>query len=235
MKGENLLRKLAFIAIVASALVYLPFSVPHASAGALEDVQALMQMKKDFEQGNKSAAVAALTQAILAKTGKQDIAQIIATGDINQAAQNYAKQLAAEELNRRLLPYQNQINLLQTLLNINNQLKPETAKANDALLGAPKNYKRVIDITATAYAPGPLDNGKWGNLTYMGGTVHKGVAAVDPNVIPMGSKLWVEGYGYAVAEDQGSAIKGNRIDLAFDTRQEALDYGIKKVKVYILE
>ena len=89
-------------------------------------------------------------------------------------------------------------------------------------------------MTATAYAPGPLDNGKWNNLTYMGGTVQHGVAAVDPRVIPMGTKLWVEGYGEAIAEDQGSAIKGNRIDLAFDKRNDALDYGIQNVKIYVL-
>ncbi|MDD4600596.1 MAG: 3D domain-containing protein, partial [Negativicutes bacterium] len=83
-------------------------------------------------------------------------------------------------------------------------------------------------------APGPLDNGKWNNLTYVGGIVQKGVVAVDPKIIPMGTKLWVEGYGQAVAEDQGSAIKGNRIDLAFNDRQEAIDYGIQNVKVYVL-
>jgi len=90
-------------------------------------------------------------------------------------------------------------------------------------------------MTATAYAPGALDNGKWGNLTYMGGKVRKGVAAVDPDVIPMGTRLWIEGYGEAVAEDQGSAIQGNRIDLAFNNRSEALNYGIQRVKAYVLE
>ena len=69
----------------------------------------------------------------------------------------------------------------------------------------------------------------------MGGKVRKGVAAVDPTVIPMGTKLWIEGYGEAIAEDQGSAIKGNRIDLAFNNRSEALDYGIQPVKVYVLK
>jgi len=62
----------------------------------------------------------------------------------------------------------------------------------------------------------------------------RGIVAVDPKVIPMGTKLYVEGYGEAIAADQGGAIKGNRIDLYFDTHQQALNYGMKTVNVTIL-
>ena len=61
-----------------------------------------------------------------------------------------------------------------------------------------------------------------------------GVVAVDPNVIPLRTKLYVEGYGFAIAADVGGAIKGNRIDLFFNTIDECMNYGRKKVKVYIL-
>lgn len=61
------------------------------------------------------------------------------------------------------------------------------------------------------------------------------VIAVDPNVIPLGSKVWVEGYGAAVAGDIGSAIKGKRIDVFIPSRSKALDWGRKTVKVKILE
>ncbi|MBP8819787.1 MAG: hypothetical protein KBG91_05085 [Syntrophomonadaceae bacterium] len=47
----------------------------------------------------------------------------------------------------------------------------------------------------------------------------------------MGSRLYIEGYGDAIAADQGNAIKGNRIDLCFSTHQQALNWGIKTVKV----
>ncbi|HSI67458.1 MAG TPA: 3D domain-containing protein, partial [Planococcus sp. (in: firmicutes)] len=60
------------------------------------------------------------------------------------------------------------------------------------------------------------------------------VIAVDPSVIPLGSKVWVEGYGNAIAGDTGGAIKGNKIDLFMPDRSDALAFGRKQVKVKIL-
>ncbi|WLR48470.1 ubiquitin-like domain-containing protein [Halobacillus litoralis] len=64
---------------------------------------------------------------------------------------------------------------------------------------------------------------------------NKKVVAVDPNVIPLGSRVWVEGYGYAIAGDTGGAINGNRIDLFVSSRSEALKFGSRNVKVKILD
>ncbi|MGW6253130.1 ubiquitin-like domain-containing protein [Peribacillus butanolivorans] len=60
------------------------------------------------------------------------------------------------------------------------------------------------------------------------------IIAVDPSVIPMGSKVYVEGYGYAVAADKGGAIKGNRIDVFFSSKNDAYRWGVKKVKIRVL-
>ncbi|MDO7488542.1 LysM peptidoglycan-binding domain-containing protein [Peribacillus sp. NPDC096622] len=60
------------------------------------------------------------------------------------------------------------------------------------------------------------------------------VIAVDPSVIPLGSKVYVEGYGYATAADTGSAIKGNRVDIFVPNEQDAVNWGVKNVKVQIL-
>lgn len=62
-----------------------------------------------------------------------------------------------------------------------------------------------------------------------------GVIAVDPSVIPLGTKVWVEGYGYAVARDTGGNIKGNRIDVHMPSQAAALRFGTKNVKVKILK
>lgn len=103
---------------------------------------------------------------------------------------------------------------------------------------APSEYQQQLDIIATAYAPGPHDNEQWGNKTYLGTQVRPGIIAVDPKVIPLGSRVYIEypdGHGeYAVAEDTGGAIKGNRIDIAKWTVKEAEDFGIQHVKVYII-
>ncbi len=115
-------------------------------------------------------------------------------------------------------------------------VKPDTEKKESGDI--PANYEKVLDITATAYAPGPLDNDQWGDKTYLGTTIRPGVVAVDPNVIPLGSRLYVkypDGHGeYAVAEDTGGAIKGNRIDIAMMDRGNATKFGIKPVKVYVV-
>ncbi|WP_066185722.1 MULTISPECIES: ubiquitin-like domain-containing protein [Gracilibacillus] len=63
----------------------------------------------------------------------------------------------------------------------------------------------------------------------------EGVVAVDPNVIPLGTKVWVEGYGYAIARDTGGNIKGNKIDLHMSSPQKAASYGMKNVQVKIMD
>ncbi|MCQ6278499.1 LysM peptidoglycan-binding and 3D domain-containing protein [Bacillus sp. EB600] len=60
------------------------------------------------------------------------------------------------------------------------------------------------------------------------------VIAVDPSVIPLGSKVYVEGFGEATAADTGGAIKGNRIDVFIPSEQDAINFGVKQVKVTLL-
>lgn len=93
--------------------------------------------------------------------------------------------------------------------------------------------KRVLTLTATGYGPG--ENGPWGNRTALGTRVRFGVVAVDPRVIKLGTRLYVEGYGECVAEDTGGAIKGMRIDLAFNSDSVANQYGRRRVRVVILD
>jgi len=103
---------------------------------------------------------------------------------------------------------------------------------------APAHFKKVLDIKASAYAPGPHDNDQWGSKTFMGTEVRQGIIAVDPSVIPLGSQVYIQypdGHGeYARAEDTGGAIKGNRIDVARATVAKAQDFGLQQVKVYVL-
>lgn len=97
-------------------------------------------------------------------------------------------------------------------------------------------YIEMKFMTATAYYPGPECCGKYAvyGETYTGKKAGFGIVAIDPKVIKLGTKLYIEGYGKAEAADIGRAIKGNRIDLCYETFREAAMYGTKKVKVYIL-
>lgn len=123
-------------------------------------------------------------------------------------------------------------------ITLQDTMQNQTAVPGQKAETPPTNYEKVLDVKATAYAPGQSDNGKWGNKTHLGTTVRPGVLAVDPKIIPLGSKVYVQypdGHGeYAVAEDTGGAIKGNRIDIAMSNREQAKNFGIRHVKVYVL-
>ena len=112
--------------------------------------------------------------------------------------------------------------------------------------GEVTRYKHVLTVQATAYDAGYASTGKnpgdpYYGITSSGTRVRPGVVAVDPRVIPIGSKLYIESldgktsYGLAVAEDTGGAIKGNKIDIYYESRSEALRFGRKNLRVYILE
>lgn len=96
-----------------------------------------------------------------------------------------------------------------------------------------------INMKSTAYTAGVESTGKnpgdkgYG-VTASGMKAQRGVVAVDTNVIPFGTELYIEGYGYAIAGDTGSAIKGNKIDVFFDDYSDAIKYGVKNVDVYVL-
>ncbi len=123
---------------------------------------------------------------------------------------------------------------------INKVVKQGTLEVYTAPNGKTYTVKETLMMTATAYTNGKTETGKEpGDPGYgitRSGTVAKvGTVAVDPSVIKLGTKLYVEGYGEATAEDTGSAIKGHIIDLFVNTREEALRFGRKKnIKVYIL-
>lgn len=98
---------------------------------------------------------------------------------------------------------------------------------------------KKINMKSTAYTAGPQCTGKKpGEIGYgvtaSGMKARRGVVAVDTSVIPFGTKLYIEGYGHAIAGDTGSAIKGHKIDLFMDSYNEAIQHGVRNVDVYVL-
>ena len=94
---------------------------------------------------------------------------------------------------------------------------------------------RVLRMKASAYDPSPATIGPGATgRTATGMRAAFGVVAVDPRVIPLGSLLYIEGYGFAIASDTGGDIKGNRIDLCYDRRRRALNFGRQTVTVHVL-
>lgn len=94
--------------------------------------------------------------------------------------------------------------------------------------------QKCIIVEATAYTRS-ISEGTSRGITKSGTLVSHGTIAVDPRIIPLGTKLYVEGYGYGTALDTGGAIKRNRIDVYFSSKHKALEWGRKTVKVWIVE
>ena len=107
-------------------------------------------------------------------------------------------------------------------------------------------YSKILDVKATAYTASLKDTGKAPGhplfgITATGMKAKKGIIAVDPKVIPLHTKMYVEildkntpDYGFCIAGDVGGAIKGNKIDLYYDSQEYVDRFGVKKARVYIL-
>ncbi|WP_421384976.1 3D domain-containing protein [Bacillus salacetis] len=115
-------------------------------------------------------------------------------------------------------------------------LLPEQKKTEEVKVKGEDNIVKEVEVKATAYTAycdGCIGITKTG--VDLRANPDEKVIAVDPSVIPLGSKVYVEGFGYATAEDTGSAIIGNRIDIFIPSREAALEYGVKNITVQIIE
>ena len=86
--------------------------------------------------------------------------------------------------------------------------------------------------TVTAYSTHPSENGGY-TISKTGKKLGKGIIAVDPRRIPMGSRIYVPGYGWGIAEDTGGAIKGKHIDVCIPSRHLVNRWGRKKIQITI--
>ncbi|MCF8010495.1 MAG: hypothetical protein K9L17_05980 [Clostridiales bacterium] len=117
----------------------------------------------------------------------------------------------------------------QFVITVNNKGNKLQAPENViSRAGKTTRYINKYEMSSTAYT-------YTGHNTATGISPRRGIVAVDPEVIPLGTRLYVEGYGYCVALDTGGAVKGKRIDLFMQTRSKALRWGRRNVNVYVLE
>lgn len=104
-------------------------------------------------------------------------------------------------------------------------------------------FSKVLDGRASAYEGSSASNGIWAGQTATGRAPVYGVVAVDPNLIPLNAKLYIESadggkswiYGFCVAGDTGGAIKGNRVDLCYSTVEQCYSFGRRNCRIFILE
>lgn len=227
-------------------------------------IKVLIESKSldDFIQ--RASAVNTLLDADndILEAQKQDLKQIEAHKKeidkqqliLNEEQQTLAQQ--QEELNTNLQTRQENLSAMQAKLSqiaeeeagiaaqlqaAQEKIRAEQAAAS-AMVSAnqsgqqasPTGNGKEMYVSATAYSPEES-----GPTTRLGYNIHQNpnmkLIAVDPTVIPLGSRVWVEGYGEAIAGDTGSAIKGYKIDVLMPTKAQALSWGRKTVKVIVLD
>lgn len=97
------------------------------------------------------------------------------------------------------------------------------------------NTEEAITVIVTAYCPCSICCGKSDGITKSGTLAkERQTIAVDPEVIPLGSRVYLEGLGTFIAEDTGGAIKGNRIDIFMRDHNQALQFGVRTTKAYLI-
>lgn len=126
---------------------------------------------------------------------------------------------------------------------INEILAVGTLKMVKLSRGSKMSYSRMLKVSATAYTADFNHSGvrddPYAGRTASGTSARRNpngysTIAVDPSVIPLGTKVYIEGYGLAIAEDTGGAIKGNKIDLYMNRYSETTNWGRRYVNLYIL-
>ena len=153
-----------------------------------------------------------------------------------QSLKNRLLELELKEIETLIMlqEYERLMKSYEELLELREDLYNKKTDLDEQRLKTELEYE-WFEMEATAYTDDVESQGKWVGQTASGMKPQVGVVAVDPKVIPLGTKLYVEGYGEAIAGDTGGAIKGNRIDLFMPTRSEASRFGRRVVRVRVVE
>lgn len=164
--------------------------------------------------------------------------RIVSEGKEGTVAKTYEITLEnGKEINRELLDEEVIEESKNKVIAVGTKERPKTvAKETKSDQAPTSSSSKELVVTASAYTANCSGcSGFTSTGINLKENPNKKVVAVDPNVIPLGSKVWVEGYGTAIAADTGGSIQGNRIDAHFPTKQEAYNFGRKKVKIKILD
>lgn len=214
----------------ASAVTAL-LSADQNILGAQEDD--LQQIEEDKKEIDRQEQILAEEQKVLAKQ-QQEL-----DGNLQKRQEALtAMQEKYSQINEEMAGIQTQLKEAQE--KVRKEQEEARARAASATevrpLSTPDAAIKGVEmyVSATAYSYQSA-----GDITRSGYNIRINpnikLIAVDPSVIPLGSKVWVEGYGVAIAGDTGGAIKGYKIDVVMPNNEQALKWGRKTVKIIVLE
>ena len=181
-------------------------------------------------ENDKLSALKANNEIILTKLSKDIKEHKVLLSNVTKKETKLIADKKAKELAAAKIIKEQAANKRITMSRHLDPSESSTSKS-DAIPNDVSNSTNYFIIESTAYSMGGFTSS--GSRTNRDPNGYSTIA-VDPRVIPMGSKVYVEGYGYAIASDTGSAIKGNIIDVFFNTEAEALNWGRRNVKIRII-
>jgi len=114
--------------------------------------------------------------------------------------------------------------------------QPADRRTADVVVQSAAVGRQTLVATVTAYSWQVPGDGAHGTITRSGTVAHWGTAAVDPSVIPLGTRLQIEGYDTIfVAEDTGGAVVGNRLEIFFPDEGSAIRFGVRTLRVTVID
>lgn len=189
----------------------------------------LLQIEEDKKEIDRQEKLLAEEQAVLVNQQ----AELDQNLQKHQEALTLAQQKYSQ-VNAEMAGFQAKLNEAQARIQQEQASARAVVAANQPTQAAPAPAGVEMYVSATAYSPESSPNA----TTKLGYNIRQNpnmkLIAVDPSVIPLGSKVWVEGYGVAIAGDTGGAIKGHKIDVLMPNNAAAIQWGRKTVKVVIL-
>lgn len=193
-----------------------------------EEKEAIAKQKENLDQEkNKLSALKKNNEVALLRLNKNVEEEKRALNKVNEKESELVANEAARAEEARKAE-ENSKKAKEVAASNSNSSKGQTLSRGES---NSTSYSKVMVMEATAYAgDGITASGNGTNRNPNGYST----IAVDPRVIPLGSRVYVEGYGYAIAHDTGGDIKGNRIDLFMNSEAECNSWGRRSVKVYIL-
>lgn len=253
MNRKNVIQNLFFA--FATIIVVGLLAWQHEEMKGLEET--LHENEKTLSETNATLDSTAKELSTIAKEKEQTAIQLEETLHNVDALKKEADSLSAKvsemtSTNAKLQKEKDQLQADYNTLKKNKAIAAEKAKQQSSSQSSTYQWKgtnkeyvavsrsnnqtatKTFYVTATAYTAYCAG---CSGITRTGLNLRKNpnmkVIAVDPRVIPLGSKVWVDGYGYAVAGDTGGAIKGNKVDLFMSSKNAAYKWGRKKVQIKV--
>ncbi|WP_045517969.1 3D domain-containing protein [Clostridium sporogenes] len=190
-----------------------------------EEKEAIVKEKENLDQEkNKLVSLKKSNEVTLLRLNKSVEEEKKALSNVKEKE----NQIVASEAAKAKEAQENSKQAKEVASNNSNSSNGETLSRGES---NSTSYSKVMVMEATAYAGDGITAS--GNGTSRNPNGYSTIA-VDPRVISIGTRVYVEGYGYAIAHDTGGAIKGNRIDLFMNSEAECNSWGRRTVKVYVI-